>query len=99
MICTPYDLYCSLNIVRLIISRRMKWAEHVARREMGGVHTLFCWGDLKVGDCLEDVRVNWMIILKWLLQKWDEAMDWIDVAQDRGRCGASVNAVMNRRVP
>jgi len=26
-------------------------------------------------------------------------MDWIDVAQDRGRCGASVNAVMNRRVP
>jgi hypothetical protein len=26
-------------------------------------------------------------------------VDWIDVAQDRGRCGARVNAVMNRRVP
>jgi hypothetical protein len=25
------DLYCSLNIVRVIKSRRMKWAKHVAR--------------------------------------------------------------------
>ena len=24
------DLYCSLNIVRVIKSRRMRWAEHVA---------------------------------------------------------------------
>jgi hypothetical protein len=31
MICTPYDLYCSPNIVRVMIARRMKWAEHVAR--------------------------------------------------------------------
>ena len=26
-------------------------------------------------------------------------MDWIDLAQDRGRCPALVNAVMNLRVP
>jgi len=26
-------------------------------------------------------------------------MDWINVAQDRDRCRALVNAVMNRRVP
>jgi hypothetical protein len=26
-------------------------------------------------------------------------MDWIDLAQDRGRCRATVNAVMNLRVP
>jgi len=25
------DLYCSPNIVRVIISRRMRWVEHVAR--------------------------------------------------------------------
>jgi len=25
------DLYCSPNIVRVIKSRRMRWAEHVAR--------------------------------------------------------------------
>jgi hypothetical protein len=28
-----------------------------------------------------------------------ECMDWIDVAQDRERWWALVNAVMNRRVP
>ena len=27
------DLYCSPNIVRVITSRRMRWAEHVARME------------------------------------------------------------------
>ena len=25
----PNDLYCSLNIIRVIKSRRMRWAEHV----------------------------------------------------------------------
>jgi len=29
------DLYCSPNIVRVIKSRRMKWAGHVARMEEG----------------------------------------------------------------
>jgi len=26
----PYDLHCSLNIIRVIKLRRMRWAEHVA---------------------------------------------------------------------
>ena len=30
------DLYCSPNIVRVIKSRRMRWAGHVARMEEGG---------------------------------------------------------------
>ena len=33
------DLYCSPNIFRMIKSRRMRWAEHVARMgERGGVY-------------------------------------------------------------
>jgi len=33
------DLYCSPNIVRMIKSRRMRWAGHVARMgEKGGVY-------------------------------------------------------------
>jgi hypothetical protein len=30
-----HSLHPSLNIVRVIKSRRMRWAEHVARREEG----------------------------------------------------------------
>jgi len=34
-----YDLYCSSNIIRVIKSRRIRWAEHVARKGRGEVHT------------------------------------------------------------
>jgi hypothetical protein len=36
------DLYCSLNIVRVIKSRRMRWAGHVARMgERRGAYRIF----------------------------------------------------------
>ena len=53
------------------------------------MHTGFEWENLKKGEYLEDLCVDGKIILKWILEKWDEDKHWI----------ALVNAVMNLRVP
>jgi hypothetical protein len=43
--------------------------------------------------------VDGRIILKQIFKKWHGGMDWIELAQDRDRWRALVNAVMNLRVP
>jgi hypothetical protein len=63
----------------------------------GEVYTGFWWGNLRKRDHLEDPGIDGMI-LKWIFKK-DGGMDWIDLAQDRDRWRALVNAVMNLLVP
>jgi hypothetical protein len=92
------DLYPSPNIIRVIKSRRMRWAGHGARMEKREVHTGFWWGDLREGDHLGDPGVDGRIILKRIVKKWGGGMDWIELAQDRDRWRALVHAVMNLRV-
>jgi len=41
------DLYSSSNIVRVIKSRRMKWAGHVARAGRRNAYTELWWGNLR----------------------------------------------------
>jgi len=48
---------------------------------------------------LGDPDVDGRIILRYLQEVGCGGMDWIDVAQDRDRWEALVNAVMNLRVP
>jgi hypothetical protein len=43
------DMYSSPNIIRVIKSRRMRWAVHVACMGRGEAHTGFWWGDLREG--------------------------------------------------
>jgi hypothetical protein len=54
------------------------------------------WGDRRP---LGRTRLRWEDNNKINLQEVGcGGMDWTDVAQDRGMCGARVDAVMNRRV-
>jgi len=51
---------------------------------------------------LEDPGIDGRIILRWIFRSgmWGYGlMDWIDLAQDRDRWQALVNAVMNLWVP
>jgi hypothetical protein len=48
---------------------------------------------------LEDLGVDGRIILKWIFERLEGGMDWIDLAQDRDRWQALVNTVVNLLVP
>jgi hypothetical protein len=65
--------------------------------EKRGPYRIF--GDLREGDHLRDPGIDGRIILKWIFKTWDGGMEWIELAQDRGRWRVLVNAVMNLRVP
>jgi hypothetical protein len=60
-------LYSSTNIVRVIKSRMMRWAGHVARMRKGIVFTGFRLGGPKVRDHREDLSVGGRITLRWTL--------------------------------
>jgi len=60
-------------------------------------YTGFWWGNLRERDHWGDPGVDGRIILRWIFRKWD--VWWNDLAQDRDRWRALVNAVMNIRVP
>jgi hypothetical protein len=60
-----HSLYSSPNIFRMIKSRRMMWAGHVAR--MGEVFTEFGLGGPKVKGHWEDLGIGGRITLRWTL--------------------------------
>ena len=93
------DLYSSPNIVRVIKSRRMKWAGHVAQRGRGEAYTGFWWGNLRDRDNLGDTGV-WEDNIKMDLQEVGKGCgDWMELTQYRDRWRALVSTVMNFRLP
>ena len=94
------DLQSSPNFLRVIKSRRMIWAEHLAcMGERRGVDRVLV-GKPEGKRPLRRTRCKWDNNIKMaLLEVEFGGIDWIDLAQDRDRCWAFVNAVMNVRVP
>ena len=62
------------------------------------MHTGFWWENLKERDHLEDQGIFGRIILNGSSGSRWVVMDWIDVAKERDRWRALVNAVMNLQV-
>jgi hypothetical protein len=82
-----YALYSSPNIIRVIKSRRLRWAGHVARMgEMRGVYRALV-GNLREGRPLGKPRRRWEDNIKMDLREvgWGKGTDWIDLAHDRDR--------------
>jgi hypothetical protein len=64
------------------------------------VYKGFWWGNPRERDHLGDPSVDGRIILRWIFQEVGcGGMERIELAQERDRWRALVNAVMNLRVP
>jgi hypothetical protein len=93
-----HDLYSSPNILRVIKSRSMRWAGHVARMEdERGVYRVLV-GKPEGKRPLGRPRRRWNGNIKMDIQEVEYGgMDWIGLVRERDRWLAIVNAVMNRR--
>jgi hypothetical protein len=90
------DLYSSPNIIQLIISRRMRWVRHVARMEKSRYAYRVLVRKPEANRPHGRAGRRWDDNIKMDLQEVRrEGMDWIDLALDRERWRALVNAVMN----
>jgi hypothetical protein len=95
-----HNLYSSPNIVRVIKSRRMRWAEHVARMGEGsGVYRILV-GRPEGKRPLGRPRRRWEDNIKMYLREIGiDGANWSQVSQERVQWRAFVNTVMNLRVP
>jgi hypothetical protein len=91
-----HNVYSSPSIIRMIKSRRMRWAGHVARAKETRNSYRILVGNPEGQRPLGRPRRRWVDNIKMDLREigWD-GMDWIDLAQDRDKWRALVNTVIN----
>jgi hypothetical protein len=95
-----HSLYSSPNIVRVIKSRRKRWAGHVTCMGEGRDVYRILVGRPKGQRPLGRPRHRWEDNIKLdLREMWIDGANWIQLAQDRVQWWAFVNTVMNLQVP
>jgi hypothetical protein len=95
-----HSLYSSPNIVRVIKSRRVRWAGHVARTGDGrGVYRVLV-GSPEGKRPLERPRCRWEDNIKMDFREIKiDGANRIQLAEDRVQWRAFVNTMMNPGVP
>jgi hypothetical protein len=94
-----HGLYSSLNAVRVIKLRRMRWAGHAAHMGEGrGVYRVLVGGPERKRP-LGRSRCRWEDNIKMDLMEIRIVVNWIQLAQDAVQWQAFVNMVMNLQVP
>jgi hypothetical protein len=95
-----HNLFRSLNIVRVIKSRRLRWPGHVARMEEGRSTFKILTGKPTGKRPLGRPRCRWEDYIKMDLKEiCFNTRGRVDSAQDRNYWRALVNAILNLRVP
>jgi hypothetical protein len=95
-----HSLYSSPNIVRVIRSRRMRWAGHVARIGEGRAVYRILFGRPEEKRPLGRLGRRWMVNIKMNLREIGiNGANWIRLTQDRVQWWVFVNTVMNLLVP
>jgi hypothetical protein len=93
-------LYLSPNIVRVIKSRRMRWAGHVARMKEGMSAFKILTGTPTGKIPLGRPRRRWEDLIRMHLKEMGiNTRNWVDSAQDKDYWRALVNAALNLRIP
>ena len=93
-------MYRSPNIVRVIKSRRLRWAGLVARMEKGRTVFKILTGNSTGKRSSGRPQCRWEDNIRMDLEEIGvNAGNWVDSAQDRNYWRALVNAALNLRVP
>jgi hypothetical protein len=85
------DSHSPSNIITVFTSDRMRWPEHVARTGQNRIILRFLAGK-RICEWENDIK-------RYLKGRRTDGVSWINLAEDRDKSRAVVNAVMNSRVP
>ena len=83
------DLYSSHNIVRVMKSRKIRWAGHVARMDLERGCIGSWWGNRREGVHWGDLDLDGRIILERISRKWNvciwTGLGWLRIQTGGGR--------------